>query len=108
MLCNTPKIVELADYAAEINGRIIYEDADGTLVGNGIIFKFTEQTVVMTQAQKTSYNKIINLMKSLPSANDDQKYIRSLLQDMADNVRLGKNQTDTIINLRVYLENTKG
>lgn len=107
MLCNTPKFVEIADYAAEINGRIIYEDGDGKLVGNGIVFAFTEQTIAMTQSQKMSYNKIISLMKTLPSSNDDQKYIKSLLQEMADNVRLGKSQTETIINMRVYLENTK-
>lgn len=46
-------------------------------------------------------------MKSLPSSNDDQIYIKTLLQEMADNVRLNKNQTETIINLRVYLENTR-
>lgn len=46
-------------------------------------------------------------MKSLPSANDDQKYIKTLLQEMADNVKINKNQTETIINLRVFLESTK-
>ena len=46
-------------------------------------------------------------MKSLPSSNDDQVYIKSLLQEMADNVKINKDQTETIINLRVFLENTK-
>ena len=46
-------------------------------------------------------------MKSLPSANDDQIYIKTLLQEMAENVKLNKNQTETIINLRVFLESTK-
>ena len=107
ILCNSPKYIELDPYTDEINGRVIYSGQDNTLIGHGIVFKFTEQTVAMTQSQKQQYNKILNLMKSLPSANDDQKYIKTLLQEMADNVKINKNQTETIINLRVFLESTK-
>lgn len=76
-------------------------------MGNGIIFSFTEQELSMTQGQKQNYNKIITLIKSLPSTNDDQVYVKTLLQEMADNVKINKDQTETIINLRVFLENTK-
>lgn len=107
LLCNTPRYIKLDDYVSDINARIIYEGPDGNLIGNWIIFVFTEQSITMTPTQKLSYNKIIALMKSLPSVNDDQVYIKSLLQEMAENVKLTKNQTETIINLRVYLENTK-
>jgi DNA-binding transcriptional regulator/RsmH inhibitor MraZ len=77
------------------------------LVGNGVIVQFTDQEIVLTQAQKLQYNRIQNLIATLPSANEDQKHIKTLLSSMAENVRVNKSQTEQIINLRVFLENTK-
>jgi DNA-binding transcriptional regulator/RsmH inhibitor MraZ len=77
------------------------------LVGNGIIVQFTDQEIVLTQAQKLQYNRIQNLIATLPSTNEDQKHIKKLLSNMAENVRVNKSQTEQIINLRVFLENTK-
>jgi len=76
-------------------------------VGNGVIVQFTDQEIVLTQAQKLQYNRIQNLIATLPSANEDQKHIKTLLSSMAENVRVNKSQTEQIINLRVFLENTK-
>lgn len=103
--CNTPRLVSLDPYSEEVIGRIIYEDGEKT-VANGIVFHFVDQVVTLTPGQQTNYNKIIALIRTLPSVNDDQVYIKQLLQQMADNVKLNKNQTETIINLRVYLETT--
>lgn len=106
VLCNTPRFVQLDDYASEINARIVYEGSDGKLVGNGIIFQFTEEKATMTLEQKKEYNTIMWLAKTLPATNPDQEYIKTLLQEMADNVRMGKSQTNTIITLKAYLETT--
>jgi DNA-binding transcriptional regulator/RsmH inhibitor MraZ len=76
-------------------------------VGNGIIVQFKDQDIVLTQSQKLQYNRIQNLIATLPSSNEDQKHIKKLLSTMAENVRVNKSQTEQIINLRVFLENTK-
>jgi len=105
--CNTMRLVKYDNYSDIINARIVYEWPDKKLVWNGIIVQFIDQEIVLTQAQKLQYNKIQNLITSLPSSNDDQIYIKKLLANMADNVRINKSQTENIINLRVLLENTK-
>lgn len=46
------------------------------------------------------------MAKTLSATNPDQEYIKTLLQEMADNVRMGKSQTNTIITLKAYLETT--
>jgi PKD repeat protein len=106
--CNTMKLTQYDNYSDIINARVVYEWVDKKLVGNGVIIKFTDQEITLTQNQKLQYNKIQNLIRSLPSSNDDQKYIRTLLWKMAENVKLNKSQTENIINMRVFLENTKG
>lgn len=105
--CNTMRLVKYDSYSDIINARIVYEWSDKKLVWNGIIVQFTDQEIVLTQAQKLQYNKIQNLITSLPSTNDDQKHIKTLLAKMAENVKINKSQTEHIINLRVFLENTK-
>ena len=105
--CNTMRLVKYDSYTDIINARIVYAGSDGKLVGNGVIIQFTDQEIVLTQTQKLQYNKIQNLLRALPSSNDDQKHIRSLLTQMADNVKINKSQTEHIINMRVFLENTK-
>ena len=105
--CNTMRLVKYDNYSDIINARIVYEWPDKQLVGNGVIVQFTDQEIVLTQAQKLQYNRIQNLIATLPSANEDQKHIKTLLSSMAENVRVNKSQTEQIINLRVFLENTK-
>lgn len=105
--CNTMRLVKYDNYSDIINSRIVYEWPDKKLVGNGVIVQFTDQEIVLTQAQKLQYNRIQNLIATLPSTNEDQKHIKTLLSSMAENVRVNKSQTEQIINLRVFLENTK-
>lgn len=107
VLCNTSKLVKYDSYSDIINARVIYEWVDKKLVGNGIIVQFTEQKIQMSQEQKIQYNKIQNIIQTLPNSNEDQNYIRSLLIKMADNVRTNSSQTEAIINMRVFLENSK-
>lgn len=105
--CNTTKLITYDNSYETINARIIYETPDKELVGNGIVIQFTEQDITLTQAQKIQYNKIKNLIRSLPATNDDQIYLKSLLQQMGDNIVINKDQTASIITIRSLLENTK-
>ena len=105
--CNTMRLVKYDNYSDIINARIVYEWEDKKLVGNGVIIRFTDQEIVLTQTQKLQYNKVQNLITSLPSSNEDQKHIKSILAKMAENIKINKSQTENIINLRVFLENTK-
>ena len=100
-------LVQYNSYSDIINARIVYEWPDKKLVGNGVLIKFTDQQIVLTQSQKIQYNKIQNLITSLPSSNEDQISIKKFLSSMAENTRIGQSQTEQIINLRVFLENTK-
>lgn len=105
--CNTMRMIHYDNGFDTINARVVFAWSDGKLVGNGIIVRFTDQELVLSQTQKLQYNKIKNLIASLPNSNDDQKYIRSLLQKMADTVKVNKSQTENIVNMRVFLEGTK-
>jgi PKD repeat protein len=105
--CNTMRLVKYDNYSDIINARVVYEWPDKKLIWNNIIIKFTDQEIALTQLQKIQYNKIQNLITSLPSTNEDQKHIKTLLVNMADDIRVNKSQTENIINLRVFLENTK-
>lgn len=105
--CNTSKLVKYDSYSDTINARVVYEWTDKKLIGNGILVQFTEQTIQMSQEQKLQYNKIQNIIQSLPNSNEDQNYIRTLLIKMADNVKTNSSQTEAIINMRVFLENSK-
>lgn len=105
--CNKPTYIQLDDYTKEVNGRVVYEDQSWTMVANGIVFDFINQTIKMTPSQKEKYNILINLANAIPWTNDDQLYIKQMIKQMADNVRMNRNQTEDLITLRAYLETTR-
>ncbi len=105
--CNTMRLVKYDNYSDIINSRIIYEWPDKKMVWNGIIVQFKDQEITLTKAQKLQYNKIQNLIATLPSTNEDQKSIKSFLVQMAENVKIDKSNTWPITDLRVFLENQK-
>lgn len=104
LLCNNPQVLNLDAYSDAVRARLVYENDKGGLIGNWILFQFPDQGIDMTNEQQESYNRVMSFADTLPKDNDSQLYAKSLVQELAQNLRSDKDQTETIINLRVYME----
>ena len=88
LLCNEAKYVTIDDYSDAIHAKIVYEDPTGQSVSHGILFSFIDKQIELTPEQQSSYNEIQSFTKTLPSENEDQSYIKSLLKEMSTNIKL--------------------